>query len=154
MSASVLVLLACLAVLGAGLLALVRARALSRSRTAFLAVAVAADARVVDLDWQATGQLLETGTNRAFPVVEFRLPQGGTVRARTRTGAFPAPAAAGEVVRVLYDPRDPDQVDLAPLAQQRSASTIMTVLGVAFLGFSLVGLLVWWFLFRVVGIPV
>ena len=48
----------------------------------------------------------------AFPVVEFTLPDGRVIRARTHTGRNPAPAKAGETVTVLYDPLRPEHVEL------------------------------------------
>ena len=89
----------------------------------------------------------------AFPVVEFELPDGQTVRAQTRTGRYPKPASVGDTVRVLYDPTQPSRVDLASQAPRTFLHTVYALLSFSFASGGVLGVLMWWLLFRVMGIP-
>ena len=47
-----------------------------------------------------------------YSVVEFAMPGGEVIRARTRTASNPAAGRVGSTATVFYDPRDPYRVAL------------------------------------------
>jgi hypothetical protein len=71
-------------------------------------------AEVVELLWVIKADSNSFGSY--YPVVSFRAADGQIVRARTRSGRIPAPARAGEQVRVIYNPGDPRIVAIDSLS--------------------------------------
>ena len=155
MKVSTLMLLCSLALFVPAFLLWRKHRELRADAQAFVRSARPASARVVALNWVApSAGIPDSSTqDRAFPVVEFELPDGQTVRAQTRTGRYPKPASVGDTVRVLYDPTQPTRVDLASQAPRTFLHTVYALLSFGFASGGVLGVLMWWLLFRVMGIP-
>jgi hypothetical protein len=99
---------------------------------AFLRVAVAARAEVVDVREKYRPRAESDSMPSYFPVVVFRLPDGRVVESEVLGGARPAPARVGDTVEVRYDPADPRRVTLARgMATLGAAGCFTTGLAVA-----------------------
>lgn len=59
--------------------------------------------RVVDI----VSESVTPGNPYYFPVVEFRTPNGKTVRFKSQAGSYPKHPSKGETVRVMFDPARP-----------------------------------------------
>ena len=87
-----------------------KARSIGRFYRVFEQKAEVAQGVVLDVEWfnsEVEHNTHQITRGAAFPVVEFTLPDGRVIRARTHTGRNPAPAKTGETVTVLYDPLRP-----------------------------------------------
>ena len=152
MKVSTLMLLASLGMFVPSALMWRMARRVSADASRFLNTALPATGTVVRLEWRVTRTGADTRTD-AYPEVAFTLPDGQKVQAIARTGRFPRPAEEGDVVEILYDPSDPQQIDLASQAPRSVMTMGYRFLAVSFAVMGLGGLILWWLLFRLWGIP-
>lgn len=78
---------------------------------------------------------------RYHPVLAFRTAEGREVQARTNLGTNPPTAREGQRVTVVYDPHDPENVEITGKGKIGLAVTlVLTLFGFALLavfGFSL-----------------
>lgn len=94
-----------------------RGRAVRRAAAVFEERAVTATATVVELEAKDLSLSGEPDT-RYFPVVSFT-PAGATepVQAQSLTDLPAPPPRVGEQIEVVYDPRQPERVDVASTAR-------------------------------------
>jgi ABC-type amino acid transport substrate-binding protein len=149
-SASVILLVAALALIAGA--AAMATRGLRERRTAVQVAerAVGADAEVLELsakDISVAGD----PTTLYYPIVRFTPVDGEPVEAECLTGVEAPPPHVGELVAVRYDPEQPSHVELAdadPLVSAgRSSFVVARVLGTAAaalpVAWLLLALLVW-----------
>jgi Protein of unknown function (DUF3592) len=60
----------------------------------------------------STGPVGGTSGPHYRPVVRFTTADGREIQAESRFASNPAPAHVGDTVRVFYDPRDPERIQL------------------------------------------
>lgn len=107
-------------------------------RTGRRARAEVVDVEVVVRRNEYPGEVSENRTY--YPVVRFSTADGLEVRARTRSGGVPAPAHTGDQVRVIYDPRSPQNVALDTRAGRGTLlSGLVVIVGLGAIIFQLVG---------------
>ena len=64
--------------------------------------------KVVDI----VSESVTPGNPYYFPVVEFRAPNGKTVRFKSQVGSYPKHPSKGENVRVMFDPARPGNAEI------------------------------------------
>jgi hypothetical protein len=104
----------------------------------FLASTSAADGVVVEVDDDTN---YEKGTTTYYPVVRFVTGSGKVVQYRDHSGENPPAYQVGDLVRVLYDPANPQGARLDTWASLWLEALILIILGVPLLLFSAVILL-------------
>ena len=128
------------------------ARRVARDTERFLTTAQPATGTVVRLDWRVS-RVGDATAPHAYPEVAFTLPNGERVQATTRTGNRQRPAKEGDTVQILYNPANPQQIDLASQAPRTLMHAGYRFLAVTFALMGLCGLTLWWVLFRWWGVP-
>ena len=88
------------------------ARLVQQDTQRFLKTAQPATGTVLRLDWRVSRVGTDTATH-AYPEIAYTLPNGQRVQATTRTGNRQRPAKEGDTVQILYNPDNPQQIDLA-----------------------------------------
>ena len=82
-----------------------------------------------------------TGMGRSgylyYPVVEFKTASGQTASFQSSVGSSPAGYSVGQQVKVLYDPRNPQEAEIDDLSSQWLVPGCMLAMG---LGFTIGGL--------------
>jgi len=82
-----------------------------------------------------------TGMGRSgylyYPVVEFKIPSGLTLSFHSSVGSSPAGYSVGQQVKVLYNPRNPQEAEIDDLSSQWLVPGCMLAMG---LGFTILGL--------------
>ena len=129
-----------------------KARSIGRFYRVFEQKAEVAQGVVLDVEWfnsEVEHNTHQITRGAAFPVVEFTLPDGRVIRARTHTGRNPAPAKAGETVTVLYDPLRPEHVELKKNSGRDMMAPMYYVLA-GFFAVAAVMVVLMWFLLKVV----
>lgn len=114
MGFTLLMVLVMLLLLAAAALMFYQARRISRCYREFERRVTATAGVVVEVQWHnftAEQRDQEYHRGAAFAVVEFRLPNGTLMRARTHTGMNSAPVRVGETVQILYDPHTPNHME-------------------------------------------
>ena len=145
------------------------ARLLTRDTQSFLSTALHAQGLVTELHWRTSRRGAEVGTcaypdvqTDAYPDVEkhayleiaFTLPDCQQIRAATRTGNLHPPAKVGEWVNILYNPDNPQDMDLESRARRTWRKAGYCFLAVVFAAMGMGTLALWWILFRVWGISI
>ena len=143
--------------LAAAALMFYQGRKMSRFYREFDRIAVRAEGVVVEINWLSSeaerrSHHIHRGT--AYPVVEFSLPSGQIIRAQTHTGRSPAPAKVGEQVTVLYDPNQPEYLELLKNSGRDMMAPLYYVLAIGFVGFACFAIVLWFLLKVVMGIPI
>lgn len=64
--------------------------------------------KVVDI----VSESITPGNPYYYPVVEFRTPNGKTVRFKSQAGSYPKHPSKGETVRVMFDPAHPGDAEI------------------------------------------
>lgn len=118
----------------------------------FMGQARPASGIVVSLQWRASRSGYESRLH-CYPEIAFSLPDGQRIQTTTRTGNLQRPAKEGATVQILYNPSNPQEIDLASQAPRTLMKAGYRALALAFTMFSLGGLGLWWLLFRWWGIP-
>ncbi|HRD98585.1 MAG TPA: DUF3592 domain-containing protein [Rubrivivax sp.] len=114
--------------LALGLLALLFAGVVTAKRLAFLGRAHSAPGVVVDMVRMSSGRISQAGREATAPRVRFVLgaAQHEFVSA---LGSYPPLFAAGDAVRVLYDPADPEHAEVDHPGQFWGPVLVSGVLG-------------------------
>jgi hypothetical protein len=93
---------------------------------------------------RAPGVIVDLNTHRGSgndvtfaPVVAFELSDGRTVRFASRTRSYPAPYRLGETVTVVYHAAAPEDAVIEAFRSLWLGPTICGVIGLVFLGLSL-----------------
>ena len=144
-------------VLAAAALMFYQGRKMSRFYREFDRIAARAEGMVVEINWlssEAERRTHQIHRGTAFPVVEFSLPSGQIIRAQTHTGRSPAPAKVGEQVTVLYDPNQPEHIELLHNSGRNMMAPLYYVLAIGFVVFACLVIVVWFLLKVVMGIPI
>ncbi|MEO6062370.1 MAG: DUF3592 domain-containing protein [Thermoflexales bacterium] len=62
-------------------------------------------------------QVFKAGSSGVYcPTIDFRLPSGEIIRFESSFGTMPASHSVGQVVKVVYDPRDPRKAEVDSVA--------------------------------------
>ena len=144
-------------VLAAAALMFYQGRKMGRFYREFDRIAARAEGVVVEINWlssEAERRTHQIHRGTAFPVVEFSLPSGQIIRAQTHTGRNPAPAKVGEQVTVLYDPNQPEHIELLHNSGRTMMAPLYYVLAIGFVVFACLVIVVWFLLKVVMGIPI
>ena len=129
------------------------ARRVTRDAERFLKTAQPATGTVVRLEWRVRRDGAEM-TDHIYPEIAFTLPNGQRVQATSRTGNRPLPAKkVGDTVDILYNPQNPQQIDLVSQAPRTLMRRGYGFLAVGFGLMGVLGLALWWLLFRWWGVP-
>ena len=128
------------------------ARLVQQDTQRFLKTAQPATGTVLRLDWRVSRVGTDTATH-AYPEIAYTLPNGQHVQATTRTGNRQRPAKEGDTVQILYNPANPQQIDLASQAPRTLMHAGYRFLAVTFALMGVCGLTLWWVLFRWWGVP-
>jgi hypothetical protein len=126
---TVRIVLGIFALLGAGLLA---GGIYSFWRTRqFLRTAETAEGSVVQLSWQqSSGRHGPSWT--AYPQIRFQTAEGRSILFFASVGSNPPSYAAGQPVKVLYDPQNPYHAEIDSFGQLWTLSIVFTGLGLFF----------------------
>ena len=144
-------------VLAAAALMFYQGRKMGRFYREFDRIAARAEGVVVEINWlssEAERRTHQIHRGTAFPVVEFSLPSGQIIRAQTHTGRNPAPAKVGEQVTGLYDPNQPEHIELLHNSGRTMMAPLYYVLAIGFVVFACLVIVVWFLLKVVMGIPI
>ena len=128
------------------------ARRVRQETDRFMNVVRPATGTVVSLQWRTSRKGDDVATH-AYPEVDFTLPDGQRVRAVTRTGNLHRPAKEGDTVSILYNPGNPQEIDLASQAPRSIMNAGYRFLAVSFALMGVCVLGMWWVLFKLWGIP-
>ena len=125
-------------VIGAGLL--VAAVGSFQSTQGFIASADVTTGVVVDLERRESRDSDGNRSVTYYPVVQYRLPSGGTRQFRSSTGSNPPSYRQGQEVEVLYQPDNPRDARINGFFSLWGMTMILSVMGVAFTGLPGLGL--------------
>jgi hypothetical protein len=87
-----------------------------------------------------------------YPEIAFTLPNGQSIQGTTRLGSKQRPAKIGSTVDILYNPKDPQEMELAARASFRLSVWVFRILSLSF-GLAGLWVLVLWCLLFVVSRP-
>lgn len=124
---------------------------------AFDRIAQPAPGRVIDLHSEPLVQMRnEPGVpqDAYFPIVEYVLPDGQMLQSRTMNGSRPAPAKVGDEVTVMYDPANPERVDLGGHRMRHFHGPLYYVMAFAFFGMAALTVAVWFLLKVILDVPI
>ena len=128
------------------------ARIVARDTDHFLQTAQPATGTVLDLHWRTSPSGTEA-VMHVYPEIAFTLSNGQTIQATTRTGTTRRLCKPGDVVQILYNPSNPQQIDLASQAPRSLMQFGYRTLAIGFAMMAMCGLGLWWVMFRWMGIP-
>ena len=128
------------------------ARIVARDTDRFLQTARPATGTVLDVQWKSSRSGSEAVLH-AYPQISFTLPDGQTIQAVTRTGTMHRKCKPGDTVHILYNPANPQQIDLASQASRSLMQFGYRTLAWWFALMAIGGLGLWWVMFRWMGIP-
>lgn len=67
-----------------------------------------------------------------YPLVQFKIPSGHTISFQSSVGSSPAGYSVGQQVKVLYDPRNPQEAEIDNLSSLWLVPGCMLAMGLAF----------------------